>query len=125
MSGYRKERLEKTIRMIVAESLIKDIKDPRIGFVTVTGVELNRDKTIATVSVSIMGDEKIKRKTLNGLNSAKGFFQFKIGKSIKTRNTPKIKFELDTTIDKSIEMEELFDKIEKERLENKSEHINS
>ncbi|MBN2041712.1 MAG: 30S ribosome-binding factor RbfA [Spirochaetes bacterium] len=114
MAGYRKERIEKQIRMIIADSLLKDIKDPRIGFVTVTEVKLNKDKSIAFTSVSIMGDQTEKKKTLKGLNSAKGYLQFKVGKAIKMRSTPKIVFQLDTTIETGAEILGTLGKIEKE-----------
>ncbi|MBN2401434.1 MAG: 30S ribosome-binding factor RbfA [Spirochaetes bacterium] len=116
MPGYRKERLEKQIRMIVADALIKDIKDPRIGFVTVTGAKLNKDKSAVVVSVSVMGDEKSKNKSMIGLNSAKGFFQYKIGREMKMRNTPKIVFKLDSSIEYGVEMVNTITKIEEERV---------
>jgi ribosome-binding factor A len=115
MAGYRKERIEKQIRMIIAESLIKEIKDPRIGFVTITDVELNKDKSHAVVSVSVLGDDKVKKKSMTGLNSAKGFFQHRIGKMIKIRNTPKIIFRLDPSIEGASEMINTLNRIEEER----------
>lgn len=116
MPGFRKERIEKQIRMIVADALLKDIKDPRIGFVTVTEVKLNKDKSAAVVSVSVMGDEKSKNKSMIGLNSAKGFFQYKIGREMKMRNTPKIIFKLDSSIEYGVEMVNTISKIEEERI---------
>ena len=68
MSGYRKERLEKQIRMIIAETLLRDIKDPRIGFVTVTGVKLNKDKTRYSHSryaVKIMKENQLSNSILS------------------------------------------------------------
>jgi ribosome-binding factor A len=116
MPGYRKERLEKMIRIIVADTLLKEVKDPRIGFATITDVKLSKDKSTAVVSVSVMGDETSKKKSMIGLNSAKGFFQFKIGKEIKIRNTPKIIFKLDTSIEEGVEMVNTIIKIEEERI---------
>ena len=117
MSGYRKERLEKMIHMIIGDSLLKDIKDPRIGFVTVTEVELNKDKSLATVHVSIMGDDRTKQKTMTGLNSAKGFLQYAIGKNIQMRNTPRIRFIIDTSIEEASEMVNRLNNLEEERKE--------
>jgi ribosome-binding factor A len=116
MPGFRKERLEKEIRVIVADALLKEIKDPRIGFVTVTGAKLNKDKSAVTVSVSVMGDEKSKKKSMMGLNSAKGFFQYKIGREMKMRNTPKILFQLDSSIEEGVNMVNTITKIEEERV---------
>ena len=117
MPGYRKERLEKQIRMIVADALIKDIKDPRIGFVTVTNVKLNKDKSIAYVYISIMGDDKAKKKSMLGLKSASGFLQYKIGKEIKMRNTPKILIQSDSSIETGLDMAHTLDMLEKNRIE--------
>jgi ribosome-binding factor A len=117
MPGYRKERLEKQIRMIVADALIKDIKDPRIGFVTVTNVKLNKDKSIAYVYISIMGDDKAKKKSMLGLKSASGFLQYKIGKEIKMRNTPKILIQSDSSIETGLDMAHTLDMLEKHRIE--------
>jgi ribosome-binding factor A len=114
MPGFRKERLEKSIRMIIADALLKDVKDPRIGFVTVTGVNLNKDKSVATVSVSVLGDGKAKKNSMIGLNSAKGFFQFMVGKGIEMRNTPKVIFQLDSSIEYEANMLGTLDKIRKE-----------
>lgn len=117
MPGYRKERLEKQIRMIVADALIKDIKDPRIGFVTVTNVKLNKDKSIAYVYISVMGDDKAKKKSMLGLKSASGFLQYKIGKEIKMRNTPKILIQPDSSIETGLDMAHTLDMLEKNRIE--------
>jgi ribosome-binding factor A len=120
MPGFRKERIEKQIRMIVADALLKDIKDPRIGFVTVTGAKLNKDKSAAIVSVSVMGDEKSKKKSMIGLNSAKGFFQYKLGKEMQMRNTPKVIFHLDSSIEEGVEMVNTIMQIEEERVKKES-----
>jgi ribosome-binding factor A len=121
MSGYRNERIEKQIRTIIADTLLKEIMDPRIGFVTVTNAKLNRDKTIVFVSVSIMGNEKSKKDSMIGLNSAKGFFQYKIGSGIKMRNTPKIVFQVDPSIENGLKMINTLDNLEKQRI-NESGH---
>ncbi len=123
MPGYRKERLEKEIRVIVADALLKEVKDPRIGFATVTKVKLNKDKTTVLIYVSVMGDEKTKKKSMIGLNSAKGFFQFKIGREMKIRNTPRIIFELDSSIEEGVNMVNTINKIEEERI--KKERLNN
>ncbi len=116
MPGFRKERIEKEIRMIVADALLKEVKDPRIGFVTVMGAKLNKDKSAVTVSVSVMGDDKSKKKSMIGLNSAKGFFQYKIGRELKMRNTPKIVFQLDSSIEEGVEMVNTIIQLEEERV---------
>ncbi len=115
MPAYRKERLEEAIKRVVADSLLKEIKDPRIGFVTVTSVELSKDKSMASIYVSVLGSANTARKTMAGLESAGGYIKFMIGKSIKMRNTPKIRFFLDKSIGYESDMINLLDKLEGER----------
>lgn len=117
MPAYRKERLEEAIKRIVAETLMRDIKDPRIGFVTVTRVQLNRDKTVANVYVSVMGDERSRKSTMAGLMSAGGFIKHQVGKNIKMRIIPGIKFFLDKSIEYESEMVNLLNSLGEERKE--------
>ena len=111
MAGYRKKRLEELIKRIVADTILQEIRDPRIGFVTVTSVKLNKDYSSAEVWVSVIGDEKEKKKTLHGLKSAAGFIQYQIGKEVNIRNTPKVKFCLDNSIESGVEMVNILDKL--------------
>ena len=122
MPAYRKERLEEAIKRVVADSLMKDIKDPRIGFVTVTRVELSNDKSIANVYVSVLGDDKAKRNSMAGLDSAKGYVKYKVGKNIKIRNVPAVRFFLDRSIEYGTDMVNLLNTIEEERTE-KDNHL--
>ena len=69
--AYRKEKLEEQIKRIVSELLIREIKDPRIGFATITGVELSKDYSQAKIGVSVLGDPRDLRKTMEGLQSAR------------------------------------------------------
>ncbi len=114
MAGYRKQKLEGEILRIIGDSLLKEIKDPRIGFATVTRVTINRDYTIADVGISVIGDEKEKRKSIAGLESAAGFIQHIVGKALKMRNTPRIRFHLDTSIEEGIRMVDVLNKLEEE-----------
>ncbi|HPS87300.1 MAG TPA: 30S ribosome-binding factor RbfA, partial [Spirochaetota bacterium] len=66
---YRKDRLEELIKRIVAEIIMRELKDPRIGFVTITGVELNKDYTEAKIGVSILGSSTDVRKSMEGIRS--------------------------------------------------------
>ncbi len=111
MAHHRKEKIEKAILRIIAESLLREIKDPRIGFVTVTKVELNKDKSVANVKVSVLGDNKEKRNAMAGLASASGFIQYHVGKNIRLKKTPKIRFHLDDTIEQGTEMVNLLDEL--------------
>jgi len=85
-------------------AILTELKDPRIRDVTVTYVEVSPDLRYAKVHVSVMGDETRQRLSLQGLRSAAGFLQSKLGKRIETRYTPRIEFLLDQGVKKSIEV---------------------
>ena len=92
-------------------AILADLKDPRIEDVTVTRVEVSPDMRQAKVHVSIMGDETAQQLCLHGLQSAAGFLQQKIAKRIDTRYTPRIMFELDMGVKKSIAIARLLDDV--------------
>ena len=85
-------------------AILTELKDPRIRDVTVTYVEVSPDLRYAKVHVSVMGDETRQHLSLQGLRSAAGFLQSKLGKRIETRYTPRIEFLLDQGVKKSIEV---------------------
>jgi ribosome-binding factor A len=119
--SIRKEKIQKQIGRVISELLLREVKDPRIGFTTITGVELSNDYSVARVGVSVMGSPRELRRTLEGLNSAKGFIQHKIGKSIKMRVTPKIHFFLDSSVANGVEMVSLLEKLEHEGEESRDD----
>jgi ribosome-binding factor A len=92
------------VREVVSMAILAELKDPRIRDVTVTYVEVSPDLRQAKVHVSVMGDEARQRTSLQGLRSAAGFLQSKLGKRIETRYTPRIEFYLDQGVKKSIEV---------------------
>lgn len=102
MSSRRVLKAAEAIREVVGMSILTDLKDPRIDGVTVTHVEVSPDMRQAKVHVSIMGSEAAQRTCLHGLQSAAGFLQAKIAKRIDTRYTPRLRFELDMGVKKSI-----------------------
>ncbi len=110
--SYRKEKLEQQIHRIVSDLLIKEIKDPRIGFATVTGVELNGDWSQAMIGISVLGEPRDIRKTLEGLTSATAYIQHRVGKGLGIRSTPRISFFLDSSIAESVRMVDLLNKLE-------------
>ncbi len=117
--AYRKEKLEEQIRRLVSEVLIKDIKDPRIGFVTLTGVELNADYSVARIGVSVLGDAREMRRSLEGLASARGYLQSRVGKAMGLRHTPKFDFYPDSSVAEGARMVNLLNSLEKQ--ENREE----
>ena len=112
--GFRKQKLEAQIKKLVGTLIVTEIKDPRIGFVTVTHVDLSKDYAYADVHVSVLGDDNDKKITLQGLQSARGFIQYKVGKALRIRTIPEIRFHLDTSIEKGVDMVNLLEKLEKE-----------
>ena len=111
----RLEKLQELIKQEVGKMLIYDIKDPRIGFVTVTEVEMTGDLREAKIFVSIMGNEEQIKDTMDGLKSALGFIRREIGKRIRLRFTPEISFAPDKSLDYSEHIQKILLQIEKER----------
>jgi ribosome-binding factor A len=113
MASHRKERLEELIRQVIGDTLLSNIKDPRIGFTTVTRVDLSRDYSAAHVYISVLGTETEKRLSMAGLESAKHYIQRIVGKEIQLRVIPKISFVLDESIEKGVRMVGLIDELNK------------
>ncbi len=114
-SQLRIEKLQELIKQEVGKMLLYDIKDPRIGFVTVTEVEMTGDLREAKIFVSIMGNDEQIKDTMDGLKSALGFVRREIGKRIRLRFTPEISFAPDKSLDYSEHIQKILLKIEKER----------
>lgn len=100
MASFRGRRVESFIQREIADLIVKEVKDPRITYLstTVTHVKISNDLRIATVYVSIMGDDAKVEETMKGLDSARGFIQSKVGKVLRLRFTPEIKFKLDDSL---------------------------
>jgi ribosome-binding factor A len=99
--GVRQERIALAMQREVSDILSTLVKDPRIGFVTVTGVELSRDYAYAKVFVSVLGDDDKRKESLAALDRAKGFVRTEVGRRIRLRVTPDLTFRLDTSLDYS------------------------
>ena len=110
--SHRKDKLEELIRRIVSEMIITEIKDPRIGFVTVTSVELNRDFSEVVIGVSVLGTPREMRKSIEGLRSATGFIQHRLSKEVHIRHVPHVKIVLDGSVAEGVRMVELIDSLE-------------
>lgn len=110
MAKFRQARVADEIKRILAASLQRDLKDPRIPiFTSITGVDVTRDFSYATVYISILGNDDEKRAALEGLDSSKGFLRSKIAKDLRMRITPELRFQLDQTFDQAAKMEKLID----------------
>lgn len=111
----RIEKLQELIKQEVGKMLLYDIKDPRIGFVTVTEVEMTGDLREAKIFVSIMGNDEQIKSSMDGLKSALGFIRREIGKRIRLRFTPEISFAPDKSLDYSEHIQKILLQIERER----------
>lgn len=115
MQQYRRiDRLGDQIREEIADIIARKLKDPRVGFVTVTAVYVSEDLRHAKVFVSIYGDETTQAETMKGLNSAAGFVKGEIGRRIKIKFTPDIVFKQDTSLEKAAHVLDILGHIKKE-----------
>ena len=111
----RIEKLQELIKQEMSKMLLKELKDPRIGFVTVTDVEMTGDLREAKIYVSIMGGAEQVKSSLEGLQSALGFIRREIGHRIRLRFTPEISFALDTSLDYGDHIQKLLLQVEGDR----------
>jgi ribosome-binding factor A len=112
--GRRAERLAEEIREQVARMIASDLKDPRIGFITVTRVELAHDLGHARIHVGVLGDEAERKKSLLALQQASGFVRRELGRRLRIRHTPEIEFRYDKGLDATDRVARLLD-AERER----------
>lgn len=117
MASRRMLKAAEAIREVVSMAILTEIRDPRVHNVTVTGVEITPDMRSAKVLVSVMADEAKQRLCLRGLESSTGYLQAKIAKRIDTKYTPRLSFELDEGVKKSIEVQRILQELADERAE--------
>jgi ribosome-binding factor A len=111
MTSRRVQKAAEAIREVVSMAILTEIRDPRVENVTVTFVEVSPDMRQAKVHVSVMGDDQKQKLCLHGLQSSAGFLQAKIGQRIDTRYTPRLRFELDMGVKKSLEIARLLNDV--------------
>jgi len=104
------ELVNEAVRQVLSEAL-GELKDPRIGFVTVTGVETSTDLREARVFVSVLGTERRRDRTLEGLAAAHGVLQARIGRELRMKRTPQLAFEYDPTVERGVRMSQLIDEL--------------
>jgi ribosome-binding factor A len=98
------------VKKVLSEAL-PSLKDPRIGFVTVTGVRTTKDLSLATVYVSVLGSEEEQARTLDGLRSAHGVLQARVARELGTRRTPVLTFEYDPAIERGVRLTKIIDEL--------------
>ena len=107
MPGGRMRRVDEVVRAVLSDAISKDVKDPRVGFVTVTKVKTSPDLRYARVYVSVLGDEPTRAASLDGLRSAHGYLQARLGVELELKRTPTLTFEYDDTVDRAARINEL------------------
>ena len=113
--GKRSEKVADAIRKEISEMiLLKTIKDPRIGFLTITRVSVSDDCRMARVYFSVMGTPEERDRSLEGLNSAKGYMRKELGRRMRLRYTPDIIFQFDPSIEYAFHIDEVFHRIREE-----------
>jgi ribosome-binding factor A len=109
MTG-RMRRVNEALREVLSEG-IGSLKDPRIGFVTVTGVDTSPDLRQATVYVSVLGSEKKRDATMAGLQSSHGVLQSRVNSELRLKHTPQLTFEYDPTVERGVRLSRLIDEL--------------
>lgn len=106
----RVERIREAIKQ-EASDIIRNMKDPRIGFVTVTDVEVSRDLRHVKIFVSVLGDEEAKQTSLEGLERATGYIRTEIGQRVRLRHTPEITFGWDGSLEHGARISKILEEI--------------
>ena len=114
MEGKRSEKVADLIHKEISEMLVKTIKDPRIGFVTITRVAVSEDYRSAKVYFSVAGTVEERQRSIEGLNSAKGYVRKELGRRVRLRYTPEILFKFDPSIEYAIHIGEVIRHLKKD-----------
>jgi ribosome-binding factor A len=115
-------RVNESVRAVIADGL-GALKDPRIGIVTVTGVDVTPDLREARIYVSVLGSERKRRETLAGLASAHGVLQARINRELNLRRTPTLSFAYDESVEQGVRMTHLIDELAAELPERSEEDV--
>jgi ribosome-binding factor A len=103
----RMRRVDEAVKEVLSDAIAHQLKDPRVGFVTVTAVETSPDLRHARVFVSVLGDEGVRRRSLDGLQSAHGFLQQRVSGELRLKHTPTLEFRYDDSTDRGFRIAEL------------------
>jgi ribosome-binding factor A len=109
MPSGRMRRVDEAVRAVLSDAIAKDLQDPRVGFVTVTGVKTSTDLRHARVYVSVLGDEHERSQSLAGLQSAHGFLQSRVASELRLKHTPTLEFDYDESVDRAMRLSRLMD----------------
>ena len=112
MPPGRMRRVDVAVRAVLSDAIAKDLRDPRVGFVTVTGVKTSPDLRHARVYVSVLGDVHTRSESLAGLRSAHGFLQGRVASELTLKHTPMLTFEYDESVDRGMRISQLLDDLD-------------
>ena len=110
MTADRMRRVDEAMREVLSGAITSELKDPRVGFVTVTSVDTAPDLRHARVYVSVLGTDPVRRRSLDGLRSAHGYLQRRVAEELHLKHTPTLAFEYDDTTDRGQRISELIDR---------------
>jgi ribosome-binding factor A len=103
-------RVNESVRQVLSEA-VGQLKDPRIGFVTVTGVETSPDLRHARVFVSVLGGDRKRERSMAGLDAAHGVLQARLSRELRLKRTPQLAFQYDPTVEHGVRMSKLIDEL--------------
>ena len=106
----RLRRVDEAVRQVLSDAVATDLKDPRVGFVTVTAVKTSPDLRHARVYVSVLGDAAAREASLEGLRSAHGFLQRRVAGELRMKHTPTLAFVYDDSVERGMRLSELIDR---------------
>jgi ribosome-binding factor A len=110
MGSDRLRRVDEAVRQVLSDAVTGDLKDPRVGFVTVTAVRTTPDLRHARVFVSVLGEAPEREATLDGLRSAHGFLQRRVAGELRLKHTPTLSFEYDDSVERGMRISQLIDR---------------
>ena len=110
MTADRMRRVDEAVREVLSDAISHQVKDPRVGFVTVTAVETAADLRRARVFVSVLGDEGVRKRSLDGLRSAHGVLQRAVARELRLKHTPALEFVYDDTSERGMRISQLIDR---------------
>ncbi len=114
LAGKRSDRVGGQILKVASTLMIEKIRDPRLAGVTISGIDLSRDLKSARLFFSVIGGEEIANDAKAGLESAKGLFKREIARQLPLRYVPELFFQRDTSMERGMRMENLFEKLKKD-----------
>jgi ribosome-binding factor A len=103
-------RVDEAVREVLSDAITKQLKDPRVGFVTVTAVETAPDLRRARVFVSVLGSQSVRKRSMQGLQSAHGILQRSVARELRLKHTPTLEFLYDDTSERGMRIAELIDR---------------